>query len=277
MTWSLAALLSIVSGLPTTGEAGQGVVPARAPSARHAAWQVTMSVAGPMTTTDPQHVGVSFDVARSGTARGRLRYQPAPTNPLGFVQAALGYRLVSSDRWTLAAGVEHAQVWSTRVLFRTPGFQFERHEQRWLNLGVMSATAPDRRWLGLIDSVEIGAGRMFIRDMAAGRDASAELNEEPVLILKSAATVGMLGVSLSRPLLFGFGGQVHLRVIGGGRSRGGEVPFAHLTADWDVTRRVFESKKFGRATFGLTGTNASSPRAVTYFQNGLGLRFRLAF
>lgn len=277
MNWTLAALLSIVSGLPATSESGQGVVPAQASSARHAAWRVTTTVAGPMTTTDPQHLGVSLEVARTGTVRGRARYQPAPSSPLGFVQAALGYRLVSSDRWTLAADVEHAQVWSTRVLFRTPGFQFERHEQRWLNLGVMSATPNDRRWLGLIDGVEIGAGRMYIRDMAAGRDASVDLNEEPILILKSAASVGMAGVSLSRSLLFGFDGQVHLRVIGGGRSRGGEVPFAHLTAEWDVTRRVFESKKFGRATVGLTGTNSSSPRAVTYFQNGLGVAFRLAF
>jgi hypothetical protein len=50
------------------------------------------------------------------------------------------------------------------------------------------------------------------------------------------------------------------------------VPFAHATVEWDVTRQLF------RGTFlGVSGTHATSPRAVTYFQNGIGLVFRAAF
>jgi hypothetical protein len=264
-------MLLVVSGLPMAGETEPGVVPAPAPIERHATWQVGVSAASPMTTTDPQHVGVSLDVARLGTSRVGLQYQPSKTGPLGFVQATLGLRLLSSDRLTVAADFETSQVWATRVLFQTPGFQFERHERRWLNLGVLSFKAHDRRWLGLIDGIELGAGRMFIRDMAAGRDLTKDRGEEPVLILKSAATVGMLGLNLSRPLFLGLGGQVHVRVIGGGRSKGGEVPFAHVTAEWEV------SKTFGPATLGLTGIHASNARAVTYFQNGVGVVFRAAF
>jgi hypothetical protein len=87
----------------------------------------------------------------------------------------------------------------------------------------------------------------------------------------------VLGVSAAHDLVFGFEGRARFRLIGAGHSRGGEVPFAHFATEWDVTKQVFESKTFGRGSLGLVGNHATSTRAVSYFQNGVGLTFHLAF
>ena len=118
---------------------------------------------------------------------------------------------------------------------------------------------------------------MHIWSLVSARAGEDRLSAAPDPILESSAPVGLFGLTVARPLFWGFEAQTRFRVIGAGHSRGGEVPFAHMTAEWDVTRQLFQSKKFGRAFLGLTGNHATSSRAVSYFQNGLGLAFRFAF
>jgi len=279
MSWTLASalfLLSGVSAVPMTTD-DPSLIAAPAQGERAAAWHLSMRVSAPATTTDPQHVGVSLGVGRTGAYRAGLRYQPSETDVLGFMSGAVGLRVWSSDTWTIAADAEHARVWSARRLYQSGGFQFQRHDRRWITLGVVSAMASHRRWLGVVDGFEVGGGRMVIRESVAGRVGGDQLNEAPVLVLKTAAAVGMVGVSLSRPLRWGFSGDARLRVIGAGRSRGGVVPFAHATLDWDISRTVFSSRKYGQGRLGLSGNHASSSRAASYYQNGVGVALKIAF
>jgi len=279
MSWTLASalfLLSGVSAVPMTTD-DPSLIAAPAQGERAAAWHLSMRVSAPATTTDPQHVGVSLGVGRTGAYRAGLRYQPSETDVLGFMSGAVGLRVWSSDTWTIAADAEHARVWSARRLYQSGGFQFQGHDRRWITLGVVSAMASHRRWLGVVDGFEVGGGRMVIRESVAGRVGGDQLNEAPVLVLKTAAAVGMVGVSLSRPLRWGFSGDARLRVIGAGRSRGGVVPFAHATLDWDISRTVFSSRKYGQGRLGLSGNHASSSRAASYYQNGVGVALKIAF
>ncbi len=279
MSWTLASALFLLSGVSAvsvpTGDPLLIATPAQ--GERAATWQLSMRVSAPATTTDPQHVGVSLGVGRTGAYRAGLRYQPAETEVLGFVSGAVGLRLWASDNWTMAADVEHARVWSARPLYQSSGFQFQGHDRRWMTLGVVSAMASHRRWFGVIDGFEVGGGRMVIRESVAGRIGGNQLNEAPVLVLKTAAAVGMVGVSLSRPLRWGFSGDARVRVIGAGRSRGGVVPFAHATVDWDVSRTVFSSRRYGQGRLGLSGNHATSARAASYYQNGVGIALKIVF
>ena len=279
MSWTLATALFLLSGVSAVSAPTEdpSLIAAPAQGERAATWQLSMRVSAPATTTDPQHVGVSLGVGRTGIYRAAVRYQPAETEVLGFMSGAVGLRLWSSDNWTIAAGAEHARVWSARRLYESSGFQFQGHDRRWVTLGVVSAMASHRRWFGLIDGFEVGAGRMVIRESVAGRIGGNQLNEAPVLVLKTAAAVGMVGLSLSRPLLWGFSSDARLRVIGAGRSRGGVVPFAHATVDWDVSHQVFSSRRFGKGRLGLSGNHATSARAASYYQNGVGIAFKIAF
>lgn len=279
MSWTLASALFLLSGVSAMPAAIDDptliAVPAQGETV--ARWHLSMRVSAPATTTDPQHVGVSLGVGRTGAYRAGFRYQPSETNVLGFMSGAVGLRLWSSATWTIAADAEHAGVWSARKLYQSGGFQFQEHDRRWITLGVVSAMASHRRWLGVIDGVEVGGGRMVIRESVAGRVGGTQLNEAPVLVLKTAAAVGMVGLSLSRPLPWGLSGEARLRLIGAGRSRGGVVPFAHATFDWDLTRTVFSSRKYGQGRLGLNGNHATSSRAATYYQNGVGVALKIAF
>lgn len=279
MSWSLAAALFMVSGVPavTPPPVDPSLIAVHTQGELPAAWHISMRVAAPMTTTDPQHLGISLGVGRTGQYRAGFRYQPSETALLGFMSGAAGLRLWHSDKWTIAADAEHARVWSARKLYQSGGFQFQRHDRRWITLGVVSAMASHRRWLGVIDGFEVGGGRMVIREMVAGRVGSNQLNDTPVLVLKTAAAVGMVGVSLSKPLRWGLSGDARVRLIGAGRSRGGVVPFAHATIDWAITRHIFSSRRYGRGELGLTGNHATSTRAATYYQNGLGVTLKIAF
>lgn len=277
----MAAALFLVSGVPWAAPAPAPVDPTliAVPTQGEApaTWHLSMRVAAPMTTTDPQHLGVSLGVGRTGLYRAGFRYQPSETELLGFMSGAAGLRVWQSEKWTIAADAEHASVWSARKLYQSGGFQFQGHDRRWVTLGVVSAMASHRRWLGVIDGFEAGGGRMVIRQSVAGRVGGDQLNEDPVLVLKTAAAVGMVGVSLSKSLPWGLAANGRLRLIGAGRSRGGTVPFAHGTLDWEVTRVVFSSRRYGRGHLGLAGNFATSSRAATYFQNGLGVTLKIAF
>jgi hypothetical protein len=279
MSWSLAAALFLVSAVPPAASTPPDptLIPVNTQGEVPAAWHLSMRVAAPMTTTDPQHVGISLGVGRTGIYRAAFRYQPSETELLGFMSGAAGLRLWKSEKWTIAADAEHARVWSARKLYQSGGFQFQGHDRRWTTLGVVSAMASHRRWLGVIDGFEAGGGRMVIRQSVAGRVGGDQLNDEPVLVLKTAAAVGMVGVSLSKPLAWGFSANGRLRLIGAGRSRGGTVPFAHGTLDWEVTRTVFSSRRYGRGQLGIAGNFATSTRAATYYQNGLGVTLKIAF
>jgi hypothetical protein len=279
MSWSLAAALFMASGVsatpPVPSDPTLITVPAQ--GELPAAWHLSMRVTAPMTTTDPQHIGVSLGVGHAGWYRASFRYQPSETELLGFMSGAVGLRLWHSDKWTIAADAEHARVWSGRKLYESGGFQFQGHDRRWTTLGVVSAMASHRRWLRVIDGFEIGGGRMVIRELVAGRVGGEQLNEDPVLVLKTAAAVGVVGVRLSTPVRWGVSADARVRVIGAGRSRGGIVPFAHATVDWEITRTVFTSRRYGRGQVGLTGNHATNRRAATYYQNGLGLALKIAF
>jgi hypothetical protein len=240
-------------------------------------WQISMRVAAPMTTTDPNHVAVALGVARTGAIRMSADYQPSETTALGGIHASAGIRLLRRTAFDLAFDLNYNQVWADRRLFRGTGWQLEGHDRRRLSLGIASVQLRERRYFGVIEGVELGAGRMYIRRLVSARAGDAPLNprQEPILI--SSGPVGIAGVRLSRPLMWGVNGAAHVRVIGAGRSRGGELPFAHVTSEWSLSKPVFESRRLGRGELGLSGNHASSSRAATYFQNGLGLTLRIVF
>jgi hypothetical protein len=215
-------------------------------------------------------------LAHSGAYRAAVQYQPTETGRVGFIQASLGFRVLARETWQAALDLEHAQARPVRRGFRGSGWELDFHDRHQFSIGTASIQWRDPRF-GLVNGLEVGAGRMHIWRLVSARAGAASLSASPDPILESAAPIGMLGVRMGRPLFWGLDLQARVRVIGAGRSRGGEVPFAHMTAEWDVTRQLFQSRTFGRAALGLTGTHATSPRAVTYFQNGIGLVFRAAF
>lgn len=273
MTWTLMAMLAAAS----LGPADPSLFAPSAQDLRTPLWQVEMRVAAPATTTDPQHIGVAIGAGRAGKLRLGARFQPQETSLVGFVHAAAGVRVHESARWTIAVDLEHSHVWAARRLYRVNGFQLEGHDRRQMSLAVVSAMATSTRWFGLVDGVEVGGGRMHIRRLVAGRAGSSALNDDLVPVLESEAPVGVIGLRLSRRLPLGFQGQARARLVGAGNSPGGEVPFAHATVDWDVTRQIFRSGKYGTGRLGLAGNHATSARAATYYQNGIGVTLKIVF
>lgn len=276
MSWTVAAAWMVMSSLASAPPDPSLLVAAEQGEVQ-AQWQLAMRVAGPLTTTDPNHIGVAIGVGRAGAYRVGLRYQPAASDLLGYMHGTLGLRLMNSRRWTVAADLEHTHVWASRPLYRSGSFELEGHDRRSLTLGVVSAVSPDHRWFGVVDGVEVGGGRLTVRDQVAGRVGSTDLNTAPVGVLKTAAAVGMVGVHLSRTLGRGWDGHARIRVLGAGRSRGGVVPFGHATAEWEISRGLFTSSRYGRGRIGVTGSHATSNRAATYYQNGIGLSLRVEF
>jgi hypothetical protein len=282
MSWTLTlAALTLVSGLTAPPTAAGDDPPTRhssqASEDKPHQWRLAMNVSAPMTTTDPQHVAFGLGVVRTGIYRIRAQYQPSETTLLGAIHASVGARVLRTKALDVAFDLDFNQVWADRRLFRGTGWQLEGHDRRRLSLGTVSLLPRDHRYFNLIEGVEVGAGRMYIRRLVSARAGSQSLNPRQEPILVSSGPVGMLGVRLNRSLLWGLTGAANVRLIGAGRSRGGEVPFAHLTASWSVTRQVFVSGRYGHGEFGVTGNHATSSRAATYFQNGLGLTFRIAF
>ena len=277
-TWALAAL-TLATGLPPARPASDDPPPK--PAAQEARltplWQLSIRVAAPMTSTDPNHVAVGLGVARSGAYRVGVNYQPSESKAFGGLRATMGVRLLRRERVDVAFDLDFNQVWADRALFRGTGWQLEGHDERRLSLGAVSMHLRQRPLFGVIEGVELGAGRLYLREMVSARAGGSLLNVEPDSITVFSGPVGMVGVHLARPLFWGLTATGHVRVIGAGRSRGGQLPFAHVTGEWGITRQIFSSRKFGRGEFGLVGNHASSPRAATYFQNGLGLTMRIAF
>jgi hypothetical protein len=258
-TWAFAAMTFISTPVP------------QEPAAAPPLWRLSARVAAPMTTTDPNHVTAGLGLARTGAYRMSAHYQPSENSALGGIQATMGFRLLRRQSMDLSFDLDYSQVWADRPLFRGVGWQLNSHDRRRVSLGALSIQLKKRRFLGLVEGVEVGAGRMYIRRLVSANAGTTPLSQDQDAILISSGPVGMVGVRLYRPLFWGLKGAAHARVIGAGRSRGGELPFAHLTSDWSVT------KSFGRAEFGVAGNHATSPRAATYFQNGLGLTLRIAF
>ncbi len=281
-TWALTALAAVVGVTPAPAPVVDDP-PAKVARAAQASqdlpplWQLSMNVSGPVTSTDPQHLAVGVGAGRAGRYRAGFVYQPSENDLLGLIHSRLGFRLLRRDSLDVAFDLDFTQVWADRRLFRGTGWQLEGHDRRRLSLGTVSILPREHRYFGFIDAIELGAGRMYIRRLVSARVGSAALSPQQDPILVSSGPVGMIGLRMGRPLFWGLTGDAHLRLIGAGRSRGGEVPFAHLTTAWSVTHRVFTSQKFGRGEFGVTGNHAPSSRAATYFQNGLGVTFRIAF
>ena len=282
LTLAAFALISGLSQNPPLAETSAAVptvVPASAaqPEVRRPGWEISVRALTPTTTIDPQHVGVVAGLAHTGAYRAAVRYQPTATGRFGFAHASLGVRVLSRETWQLALDLEHAQARPVRRGFRGSGWELDFHDRHQFSMGTASIDWRDGRLFALVDGVEVGVGRMHVWRLVSARAGATNLSESPDPILESSAPVGMLGLKMTTPLFWGLDAHARVRVLGAGRSRGGEVPVAHATAEWDVTRTLFDSKAFGRASLGLTGTHASSPRAVTYFQNGVGLVFRAIF
>jgi hypothetical protein len=232
---------------------------------------------GPVATTDSQDAAVGVGVAHTGSYRAAVEYQPAAGHRVGFVHASLGLRVLARETWELALDLEHAQARPVRRAFRGTGWALDFHERHQLSIGMASLTWREPRLFGLVSAIEVGTGRMHVWRLVSARAGADSLSQSPDPVLESSAPVGIVGLTIGRPLFWGFDARAHVRAIGAGRSPGGEVPFAHATVEWDLARQLFQSKKFGRATLGLTGTHATTPRAVTYFQHGLGVALRVAF
>jgi hypothetical protein len=282
---SLLASLALVVGLqqlPPLAEAVPAESPASdAPSVQTEIplpnWVISVRTLQPVTTTDPQHLGVTAGITHTGAYRANVQYQPADRGRFGMISATLGIRLLTRNSWQLAVDIEHTQARPVRRLIKASGWELAGHDRHQLSLGTATVQRNDAPWFGLVRAFEIGAGRMQVWRLVSASAGAARLSTSPDPILESAAPVGLLGVTLARQLFWGFEGHTRFRLIGAGRSRGGEVPFAHLTAEWDVTRQIFHAGRLGRGFLGLAGSHATSPRAATYFQNGVGLAFRLAF
>lgn len=281
MTWTLTlAAITVISGLTQQPPLADGPPPpklALQAEVKPPGWVISLRAVAPVTSTDPQHVAAGVGVEHRGRYRMVGQYQPTERGGLGMVRAAIGMRVITRDTWQLAVDLEHEQVRPTRRLFQGSDWTLQGHERHQVSAGMVSLNWSERRFLGLVTGVEAGYGRMQIWRLVSARAGANALNTSPDPVLESGAPVGVIGVSAARALFFGFEGRARFRVIGAGDSRGGEVPFAHVTTEWDVTRQLFQSKTFGRGSLGLVGNHATSTRAVSYFQNGLGLTFRLAF
>jgi hypothetical protein len=278
LTLAAVALISGLSQNPPLAEAAAPPpAPVAQPDVQPPGWMISVRALTPATTTDPQHVAVALGLAHRGAYRAAVQYQPTETGRVGFIHASLGFRVLARETWQVALDFEHAQARPVRRGFIGSGWELDFHDRHQFSIGTASIQWRDPRFFGLVGGLEVGGGRMHVWRLVSARAGAANLSLSPDPILESAAPVGMLGLRLGRHLFWGLDGQARVRVMGAGRSRGGEVPFAHMTAEWDVMRQLFRSKKLGRATLGLTGTHATSPRAVTYFQNGVGLVFRAAF
>lgn len=280
MTWTLIlSALTVVAALnqhPPLAE-DSSREPVAQSETRPPAWVVSMRAVGPITTTVPQHIAPGVGLAHNGAYRASVEYQPSKAGRLGMIRASLGLRALRRETWQVAIDVEHTQARPVRRLFQGSGWELQGHERHQLSLGAASIRWRERQVFGLVSGVEAGYGRMHIWRLVSARAGSDELSHSPDPVLESSAPVGMLGVSAARRLFFGLDAHARVRLIAAGRSRGGEVPFAHIATEWDVTREVFRSTTFGRGSFGLTGNHASSTRAASYFQNGLGFTFRVAF
>jgi hypothetical protein len=281
LTLAAVALISGLSQNPPLAEAtaapAAAPAPAAQPDVQPPGWTISVRALAPATTTDPQHLALAVGLAHTGAYRAAVRYQPTETGRVGFIQASIGVRVLARETWQVALDLEHAQARPVRRGFRGSGWDLDFHERHQVSIATASIQWRDARFFGLVGGLEVGAGQMHVWRLVSARAGADTLSLSPDPILESSAPVGMLGLRMGRSLFWGLDGQARVRVIGAGRSRGGEVPFAHMTAEWDVTRQLFQSKKFGRMALGLTGTHATSPRAVTYFQNGIGLVFRAAF
>src|SRR5688572_685334 len=276
LTLAAFALITGITQNPPLAAATAAPAPAPAPATqsdtRPPAWVVSIRALAPTTSTDPEQVAVGVGMAHAGTYRAAVHYQPTPERRLGFIHASLGRRVLGRETWELALDLEHAQARPVRRAFSGTGWDLDFHERHQFSIGTASLTWREPKLFGLVTAIEVGAGRMHVWRRVSARAGADRLSSSPDTVLESSAPVAMLGLSVGRPLFWGLGAQARVRVIAAGDSPGGEVPFAHATVEWDVTRHLF-----GRATLGLTGTHASSPRAVTYFQNGVGFVFRAAF
>ena len=281
LTLAAFALISVLSQNPPLAEATSAPAPAPAPAAqsdtRPPGWVIAVRALAPASDIDRPQAAFGVGLAHTGAYRAAVQYQPTPERRLGFIQASFGRRVLAHETWELALEIEHAQARPVRRAFLGSGWELDFHDRHQYSLGTASIAWRDGKFFSLIDAVEVGAGRMHVWRLVSARAGATALSESPDPILESSAPVGMVGLKLSSPLFWGLEGQAHVRAIGAGHSPGGEVPFAHATVDWSVTRRLFQSKKLGRAALGLTGTHATNPRAVTYFQNGVGFVFRAAF
>ncbi len=251
--------------------------PPKAGGDRAPLWHLSVRVLTPVTPTDPQHIGVGVGLARTGTYRAAAHFQPAERGGLGMVHGALGLRVFDRSSWQLSVDLEHTQVRATRRLFVGVGWQLNAHDRQQVSLVTGVVQWREKRILGLIRGIEAGGGRMQVWRRVSARAGSDVLNSSPDPILESGAPVGILGLLAERSLGWGFSAEARVRVIGAGHSPGGEVPFAHVTAHWDLTRPIFASTGARRMELGLSGSHASSPRAVSYYQNGLGLALRVVF
>jgi hypothetical protein len=276
------ALISSSSQNPPLAEAvpaarASVTTPAPQSDARPPAWVVSLRALAPATTTDPQQTGLVVGVAHTGRYRTSVRYQPTREHSVGFVHASLGLRVFAGETWELAMDLEHAQARPVRRAFSGTGWDLDFHERHQLSIGMASLAWREPKFFGLVGAIEAGGGRMHVWRLVSARAGVDSLSPSLDPVLESSAPVGVFGLRLARPLFWGVHAQAHVRAIGAGRSPGGEVPFAHATVDWDLTRQIFQSKKLGRGFLGVTGTHSTSPRAVTYYQNGLGFVFRAAF
>jgi hypothetical protein len=282
LTLTLAAF-ALISGLSQNPPLAEAAAPAAAPAPAlqpdvdPPGWLISVRALAPATATDPQHLALGVGLSHSGAYRAAVQYQPTETGRVAFIHASLGVRVLARETWQVALDLEHAQARPVRRGFHGSGWDLDFHERHQFSMGTASIKWRDPKFFGLVGGLEVGAGKMHVWRLVSARAGAANLSVSPDPILESSAAVGMLGLRMGRALFWSIEGQARVRVIGAGRSRGGEVPFAHLTAEWDVTRQLFRSKKLGRASLGLTGTHATSRRAVTYFQNGVGLVFLAAF
>lgn len=194
-----------------------------------------------------------------------------------MIHGALGLRLFDRATWQLSVDLEHTQIRANRRLFVATGWQLNGHDRQQVSLVTGTVQWQEKRIWGLIRGIEAGVGRMQVWRLVSARAGSDLLNLSPDPILESAAPVGILGVLAERSLGWGFSAEARVRVIGAGHSPGGEVPFAHVTAHWDLTRPISGSVGSRRMEFGLSGSHATSPRAVSYYQNSLGLALRVMF
>jgi len=256
-----------------------GVSSARAQDTegQQTAWQLSARAMAPVTTTDPQHVAVGVGLSWTGVARGNIEYQPRPHGRLGMIRAALGARVLRRPGWTLSVDIEHTQVRANRRLFQGYGWELDGHDRHQLSLGTAILDWRDKKVLGMVSAIEAGVGRLHIWRLVSARAGGGELNDAPDPILESAVPVGMFGVFARRRLFWGLNGAAHSRLVVAGKSHGGEVPFAHAVVDWELTHEIFGSSGGGRGVLGVVGNHTTSSQAAAYFQNGLGVTFRMEF
>src|SRR5688500_11320606 len=187
LTLTLAAF-ALISGLSQNPPLAEAAAPAAAPApalqpdVEPPGWLISVRALAPATATDPQHLALGVGLSHGGAYRAAVQYQPTENGRVAFIPASLGVRVPARGAGPVALDLDHAQARPVRRGFRGSGWELDFHERHQISMGTASIRWRDSQWLGLVNGLEVGTGRMHVWRLVSARAGAASLSESPDLI-----------------------------------------------------------------------------------------------